>query len=316
MNKKAFAAGLAAGAAVYAGIGMLVSYELTAKDAKLPKYVIGGFNKVHNIPSEEKKDDRVEWFRANPREEFTRVNDRGQTLHAFYMPTDKPSDKYIICAHGYRSCGQGEFRFAGKFFHDNGYNVIFVDHQAAGVSDGKFISFGKYESKDFVDWINYFVDKFGKDIQIALYGISMGSATVMMSSCKAQLPENVKFIVADCGYTSVEELFTIALKSIAHIPAAKPIMLPVDFFSGILGKWKFNEAMPIEAVKGAKAPILFIHGEDDPLVPPFMCDKLYGACCTEKDILFVPDAGHAESYQKNSAMYEEKFLEFAAKYIK
>lgn len=316
MNKKAFAVGLAAGAAAaYAGIGLLVSYEVTAKDAKLPRYVINGFNKAHGVPSEEKKDERVEWFRANPREEFTRVNDRGQTLHAFYMPTDKPSDKYIICAHGYRSCGQGEFRFAGKFFHDNGYNVIFVDHQAAGVSDGKYISFGKYESKDFVDWINYFVDKFGKDIQIALYGISMGSATVMMSSNKAQLPRNVKFIVADCGYTSVDELFTIALKTIAHIPA-KPLMLSADVFCNLLGKWKFDEAAPIECVKGSKVPILFVHGEDDPLVPTFMCDKLYGACGNEKDILIVPDAGHAESYQTGSELYEEKFLEFAAKYIK
>lgn len=316
MSKKSFAAGLVAGAAAaYAGVGLLLSYEVTAKNARLPKYATAMFNKSHGIPAGDgPKDERVEWFRANPREEFTRVNDRGQTLHAFYMPTDEPSDKYIICAHGYRSCGQGEFRFAGKFLHDIGYNVIFVDHQAAGVSDGKFISFGKYEAKDFIDWINFFIDKFGKDIQIALYGISMGSATVMTCSNKAGLPENVKFILADCGYTSVNELFTFILNGF-FVPA-KPVLASANLFSKAMGKWDFNEVNPIDCVRGAKVPILFVHGEKDDFVPTFMSGKLYNACCSEKDILIVPGAGHAESYQKGSEMYEEKFKEFASKYIK
>lgn len=316
MSRKSLALGFAVGAAAaYAGIGLLACYEVTAKDARLPKYAISSFNKAHGIKSGDgPKDERVEWFRANPREEFTRVNDRGQTLHAFYMPTDEPSDKYIICAHGYRSCGQGEFRFIGKFLHDLGYNIIFVDHQAAGKSDGKYISFGKYESKDFLDWVNFAVEKFGSDIQIALYGISMGSATVMMCSNNENLPENVKFIMADCGFTSVNELFSFILKGI-YVPD-RPVLLAANVFSKALGKWNFNDVNPIDCVKEAKVPMLFIHGENDDFVPTFMAGKLYHACPTEKDYLIVPGAGHAESYQKGSELYEEKFKEFSAKYIK
>ncbi len=67
-------------------------------------------------------------------EEFNISSTRGQKLCGWYLPADKPSDKYMICAHGYRSCGKGEFRFIAKYLHEQGINLLLVDHQALGES--------------------------------------------------------------------------------------------------------------------------------------------------------------------------------------
>ena len=47
--------------------------------------------------------------------------------------------------------------------------------------------------------------------EIALFGVSMGGATVMMTSGE-DLPSNVKVIIEDCGYSTVMDEFTYQLK--------------------------------------------------------------------------------------------------------
>ena len=68
-------------------------------------------------------------------------------------------------------------------------------------------------------------------------------------------------------------------------------------------------------VKNAKVPVLFIHGATDDFVPTTMVFELYEACTSEKDLLIVDDAEHAESYKKDPASYEAKVKEFMDKYL-
>lgn len=314
MGKKLLTAAVAAGA-LYAGLGFFSFYEVTGKKAKLPKYATDAFNKKHGIGENPKKpNERVEWFRSQDFEKLSISGSRGHKLSGLFLPADKPSDKYIICSHGYRNRGRGEFRFVGKFLHDQGINLILIDHQASGESEGEFISFGHHESADLMEWIDYAIDRFGDDIQMALYGISMGSATVMLASNNKELPDNVKFIIADCGFTTVNELFSHILKTF-YIPD-KPLLFAANQFSKVLGEWDFNNVKPIDSVREARVPMLFIHGADDDFVPAFMGCNLYNACTAEKDYLSVPKAGHAQSYQTDSELYESKLKEFFKKYFK
>ena len=61
--------------------------------------------------------------------------------------------------------------------------------------------------------------------------------------------------------------------------------------------------------------MLFIHGTKDDFVPTYMVHELYDACSTDKDLLLVEGAGHAESYPTDSAAYEAKVKSFIDKYI-
>ena len=93
----------------------------------------------------------------------------------------------------------------GKFYwEDLNYNILMPNNRGHGKSEGNYIGFGWHDRLDYIEWIDYIINRSGKDSKILLHGISMGAATVLMTSGE-DLPENVKAIVSDCAYTSVNE---------------------------------------------------------------------------------------------------------------
>ncbi len=260
-------------------------------------------------------DERTIWFNQQELTEYEMVNPKNYRLKAFLLPAEKESDVYVFCSHGYRSSGKGEYGVMAKFYHDLGYNVFIIDHQAHGESEGKYIGFGYHESQDAMLWLEWMLEKFGKDIKIILQGISMGCATVTIMSGSDKLPENVKFIVADCGYTSAKAEFEYIMKNNIHLPPF-PVVDTANVFNKYINGYEFEDANPLESVKNARVPMMFFHGGNDDFVPTYMVYELYDACGSEdKDMMIIDGARHAESYRRNSEAYEAKVKEFAEKYI-
>ncbi|MBO4894101.1 MAG: alpha/beta hydrolase [Clostridia bacterium] len=308
----------AAAAGIYGAACYIVFNEVMNRDAKLFGKIAGKVDAKSETAAKlppESEDERRIWMDKQEFEEYSLVNDRGQTLRGYLLKADKPSDVYVFGSHGYRCNGKTEFRLMTKFYHDLGYNVFLVDHQAAGQSEGKFIGFGYYEHKDCLKWLKFLTGEFGEDIQIILHGVSMGSATVMMMSGSDELPENVKFTVADCGYTSAWHEFE---HNISFLGKAEYLVLyGSDFFNKLVSGYHFKEADPIECVKHAKVPMLFIHGDADGFVPTRMCGELYDACnAPYKDMVLIKGADHARSYPTDSATYEAKVKEYIDKFIR
>lgn len=316
MKKKALSlvkfAGVSAG--ILGAASYAIFYEIMHRNAKLAPKLGTLFASESGLVAKSEPDARQVWLDGQKFEEFEIINEKNYRLKGFLLPADEPSDVYVFCSHGYRNCGKGEFGLIVKFYHDQGYNVFLVDHQAAGESDGKYIGFGYHEYTDCFRWLDLLKERFGENIQIILHGISMGCATVTMMSGSDKLPDNVKFIVADCGYTSAYDEFAHNIEGM-HIPKF-PIMNISNAINKRLSGYEFKEANPLEAVKNAKVPMLFIHGGIDTFVPTRMVYELYDACASEdKKLLVVEGAGHAESYPVDSETYEAMVCEFAEKYI-
>ena len=121
----------------------------------------------------------------------------------------------------------------------------------------------------------------------------MGATTVLMAS-NLQM-NNVKCVIADCGYTSPEEIFRHVAKNMCHLPPA----LFVPAFS-LLFKIKTghrtDEFSTVDALKETSLPVLFIHGEADNFVPCEMSRKSAAACRTDHILVTVPGASHGKSY--------------------
>ncbi|MBQ8503901.1 MAG: alpha/beta hydrolase [Clostridia bacterium] len=244
------------------------------------------------------------------------VNDRGHKLQGYLMRPEKPSDVYVFGSHGYRSDGKGEWcHYAKHYVEELGFNLFFVDHQAAGESEGEYIGFASHESKDSLKWLRYMVRAFGDDIQIILHGISMGSATVMLMSGSDELVSNVKFTIADCGYTSALDEFNYKIETL-KLPL-KCLIPVVNSMNRKKAGYDFHkDTNALGAVARAKVPMLFIHGGDDKFVPTYMVYLLHDACTAEyKDLLIVPGADHAQSYYTDKKAYEGKMDEFISKFI-
>ncbi len=317
-------AGLALALCAAAGAGIYKFHEgifhaLIERDFTIPPAIKKAITSDDGSSEDEKKKTELEnlaWLESYGYETFSMVNDRGQKLCGYLMKPEKESKVYVFGSHGYRSDGKGEWcHYAKHWVEELGYNMFFVDHQAAGDSEGRYVGFSSYESKDALKWLEFMNREFGSDIQIILHGISMGSATVMLMTGSGKLPENVKFTVADCGFTSAYDEFACKLKAV-HMPEASLTL--VNAINRKKAGYDFRkDTNALEAVKKAKTPMLFIHGGKDDFVPTYMAYQLHEACSSEyKDILIVPEADHARSYYFGKKEYDEKTAEFIARFIK
>lgn len=290
--------------------GLLVGFaSVTAIDyackKKTPK-------KKPKEPMDPHIEKNLPWLNQQHFEDLEITSNDGLKLKAKLLKADTDTNKVLIAIHGYRSYNLKEYAYYVKFYHDLGFHILLPDNRAHGESEGTYIGFGWLDRLDCIQWIYKMKEYFNKDLQIVLHGISMGSATVLMASGE-ELPDDVKCIISDCGFTSVLDEFKHELKHI-HIPSA--LILPT---ASLLSKkrvgYSFKEASTINQVKKSKTPTLFIHGDQDDFVPTYMVYDLYNACAADKDLLIVEGAGHAESYLVNQELCERTIVEFMNQYI-
>ena len=64
----------------------------------------------------------------------------------------------------------------------------------------------------------------------------------------------------------------------------------------IFGKFNLHETSPIKAVKNAKIPIIYFHGEEDDFVPCQMSIDNFNATSSNKKIITIKGAGHGMCY--------------------
>ena len=234
----------------------------------------------------------------------------GFKLHAYlFKAPNQPAKKFVLGIHGYKSYARPEYGPFIEFYRSLGYSMLLPDDRAHAPSEGKYIGFGVLDRLDCVDWSKYIVERFGSDSQIYLHGVSMGSATVLAASGEEDLPVQVKGIIADCGYDSARNILAYQMKHTAHLPV-KPFLSQCEAVCKKKAGFAFNEFTPVEQVKKAKVPILFIHGEDDTMVPVEMAHTLYDACASKKKLLIVKNAKHAESIAIAPDEYRKTVREF------
>ena len=230
----------------------------------------------------------------------------GLTLRGRYYEYS-PDAPIEIMFHGYRGSADRDLCGAVQRCFKLGHSTLIVDHRAHGESDGHVITFGYKERLDCLNWINHTINRFGKNVKIILTGISMGGATVLMASGE-ELPENVIGIIEDCGYTSAKEMIIKSLNEL-HLPPK--LFYPFVRIGGIIwGDFDPDLANPIEAVKRATVPIIFIHGDSDTFIPRTMCDRMYEVCPSKKYRLIVKDAGHGLAFPQDEEGYYKAINEF------
>ncbi len=252
------------------------------------------------------------WHDTTPHEHFTITSFDGLQLRAAFFPvTDVTSHRYVILIHGYTNSRKNMYDFAMDY-HKRGYHVLLVDLRSHGESEGHYITMGWLDRIDIVQWIQLLIEK-DPEASIVLHGVSMGAATVMMTSGEP-LPENVKACVEDCGYTSVQDIFRSELKALYHLPAF-PFLYIASWLSKRRAGYSFHEGSSIRQLEKCTVPMLFIHGKADHFVPYDMLDKLYDACVAPKEKYVVAGAGHVGSRYSNVDAYNEKVFTFLEKYV-
>ncbi len=253
-----------------------------------------------------------EWVRNQPHEDVFITSHDQLKLHGSFFPCEG-SKRIVICFHGYTSEGLNDYSSIAKFYLECGFNLLIVDERAHGQSEGTYIGFGCLDRQDAKAWIEDIIRRFGEDCQIMLHGISMGAATVLMTT-GLSLPPQVKAAVSDCAFTSAYEVFQSVLKTMYHLPSF-PLMNIADRMTKRRAGYGLNECNARNEVAHSNTPTLFIHGDKDSFVPCSMVYELYEACSAEKEQLIIPGASHAEAYYKDPAAYEGAILQLIQNHL-
>ncbi len=321
--KKSTKKALIISAAAAAGTAALVGiYKATAKylirialDREVPK---GVAKRQEQLIASKEQDETVKAaieaakeLEALETERIEITSHDGTKLVGHWYCPENPK-RVIVAMHGWRSSWTQDFGMISPFWHENDCAVIYAEQRGQGTSGGDYMGFGILERYDCYEWVRWANGKTEAKYPIYLAGISMGASTVLMTS-GFNLPENVKGIMADCGFTSPKAIWKHVIESNFHIPYGLFGATTDELFKKRLTVGADSYSCT-DALKHCKTPALFVHGTDDRFVPIEMTYENYKACASEKHLLVVPGAEHGLSYLIDTDRYQKSVLKFWDRY--
>lgn len=249
-------------------------------------------------------DEANEWFDEQETDKLTIDSYDDLTLKAQYI--EQGSKKKVLLSHGFNNTSDDMGKLA-KFYYDLGFDILLPDARGHGESEGDYIGFGWHDRLDTIEWIDQLINEHAAE-EIILHGNSMGAAVVLMTSGE-ELPPEVKGIVADSSYSTVEEELKHQLKHIYNLPSF-PLLNATSLLTKVRAGYTFTEASAIEQVKKNTRPLFIIHGGADDLVPTEMGHRLYEAAGGEKELWIVPDVGHTKAFDIVTEEFQDRVESF------
>lgn len=304
---KAGLIGLLAGAAGMGGAAAVGNYF----------YEMSMVPRTHDPAEDEGKTDPCTqgraWVREHPaRRDVFLTSVDGLRLHGVAL-RQKASHRWALCVHGYHDDLSSMGVCARHYYEDLGWNVVLPDLRGHGDSEGTYVGYGWDDRLDMVAWIAKIMRR-DAQAEIVLHGVSMGAATVLLTAGGA-LPDSVKAVVSDCAYTSALAIMRHVYQMDGGKGPIRPALAALRATVKRRNKFDLKNAAPLRAVGTSKTPTLFIHGVNDDFVPASMMAELYQAARCPKDFLWVPKAGHAESFNVDPKLYWDTADEFLGRYL-
>ena len=275
---------------------------------------LGAQNVPQHLPTGEQYDPKhdlmvslIEELLALPHERVHITSRDGLKLAGDWYP-GQPGRPVHICCHGSRGLGVRDFCGGAQSLLARGDGVLLIHERAQGDSQGHTMTFGIREREDVARWAEYCAERF-PGTPLFLHGISMGAATVLMTSA-LPLPAAVKGILADCPYDVPKDIIVLTAKK--HAGPLAGLLWPFLTIGAFLfgNGLRFKNVCCHEAVKHANVPILIIHGEDDRFVPAYMSEPMAAANPILVTRVTFPGAGHGMSYLVDTPRYQAMTEDF------
>lgn len=176
----------------------------------------------------------------------------------------------------------------------SGFNVLIMDYRGYGKSEGAPSERALYD--DGLLAYRHMVERRGVDPQrLVLFGRSLGSTVAVelgsTHACGA--------VIAESAFTSAQELARV------HY----------GFLPGMLLRSMSHEFDSMAKVPRLKAPVLYIHGNVDNIVPMSMGRRLFEASPDPKEWYEITGAGHNDTLFVGGSAYFQRLVNFVKRYV-
>lgn len=298
--------------AASAAVGTVVFDSAIERAAPLGTTAVGDSDIARTMAAA--RTDGWAWITATRHERWTQEGTDGVHTAGYWFPAPAPTNRVVVLLHGHRA-DASLMGSLGAYYRDQGFHVFMADARGHGMSGGDYVGMGYLDQADYLGWLERIVTDVGPDAEILLHGISMGGSTALMLSANDRLPRQVKAVIDDCGFSSLEAELDHQVHDLGHIPAFLPALTVADLETRIFAGYRFSDVDPLAAAARTTRPVFVIHGDKDTYNPTWMGQQIYDAVTAPKKLWLVPGADHGQSYFLHPAAYEREITDFYIHYL-
>jgi len=245
-----------------------------------------------------------------PFEDVEITSTNGLKLAGWFVPSQNGA--VIMMQHGYKST-RNELLNEAEMMYRHGYGILLTTVRAHDHSEGEMITFGMNEVNDLEAWYQYLVTRDDIDPnKIGMLGNSFGGMLAIQYTAQN---ENIKALVADCAFSSLNDTVSTSVEYFTDLPAFP--------FAPLIVFWAEREAgfktEDIDATKWiaqiSPRPVFLMQGGADVVISADSGQRLYDAAGEPKELWFDPELGHVEFDKERAEEFEKRVAEFFDKYL-
>lgn len=191
--------------------------------------------------------------------------------------------------------------------HAWGFNCLLIDLRHHGASGGNRTTFGFLEKLDVRAAVDEALRR-APDAPIALWGVSLGGATVALATAD---DARVKAVIVDSAYDSLPSTirhhlrlfrgFRSYLKLIPQWPLSDLVL----FWIGQRGEFNPNDVdIEAAAAKFGDRPSLFVANTGDRRIPHEIAERMSKKAGSHSSFLLVTSESHGGAWRDGRAVYE------------
>jgi fermentation-respiration switch protein FrsA (DUF1100 family) len=214
--------------------------------------------------------------------------------------------------HGYKA-NRDEMLNEAAMMYQHGYGVLITSIRAHDYSDGETITFGKNEIQDIDAWYKYLVAR--TDIDPEKIGILGNSFGGMLAIEYAAQNQNIKAVVADSAFSSLNDTVATSVKFFTGLPEFPFVPLIVFWAERETG----FKAADIDATKWiaqiSPRPVFLMQGGADIVISASSGQRLYDAAREPKILWYEPALGHVGFDSQMAVEFEARLAAFFDQYL-
>ena len=225
----------------------------------------------------------------------------GTELFAWFLPARGEPRATVLYLHGNGENISTQFANAA-WLPARGFNVLALDYRGYGGSQGSPTFAGVQLDIDAAMRTLLARSDVDPD-RIIIFGQSLGAALAVHYVAHSQYRASVRAVVLDSPFSDYQRIAREKLASFF-------LTWPFQWISTVAIENDYSPAASIQAL--SPIPVLFIHGEDDMVVPLHHSKRLYENAGEPKHMWVVPGTGHIQAVRNKDV--RQRLTEFLQRY--
>jgi pimeloyl-ACP methyl ester carboxylesterase len=245
--------------------------EITAVELPPKDYHLQVFSKVKTSKSEKHTLTAGMYFASDSPTNFAHL--------------DRPATIFLL--HGYMLSKESMALWA-VLLAQSGYRVVSVDLRGHGQSTGDTVSFGKYETEDLKQLLDYMIAHQQCDSLVGVLGVSYGATLALHWAAH---DPRIRAVVAIAPYNRPEDAI-LRLARELNIPITRCAAEKAVSLSAARLGLKWADWSGEAAIGQVRVPVLLIGGGEDTISRPEDLAALQKAAAGESKLISIPMANH------------------------